>query len=111
MKAGQLDRQVTLQRAQTVKDAFGNPVETWTDMVRDLAASATPVSDAERVRGAEVAAVITHRFQVRWGPAWSDLDPADRLLFEGQIYNIGAVKELGRRVGLEISASARADGA
>jgi hypothetical protein len=39
----------------------------------------------------------------------ADLSPKDRLTFDGRVFNIIGVKEIGRREGLEISASARAD--
>ncbi len=39
----------------------------------------------------------------------SDIDPKDRVRFEGRVYDIVGVKEIGRREGLEITAVARPD--
>jgi hypothetical protein len=49
------------------------------------------------------------RFTVRWSPFTAGISPKDRLTCEGVEYDITGIKEIGRRVGVEISASARAD--
>ena len=108
MQAGKLDRRITLQRASTTKNGFNEDVEAWGD-IATVWASATPVSDAERVRAQQVGAVISMRFQIRFSTAVADLSPTDRLTYNGKTYNITAVKELGRRQGLEITAATRSD--
>ena len=108
MQAGKLDRRITLQRASTTKNGFNEDVEAWGD-IATVWASATPVSDAERVRAQQVGAVISMRFQIRFSTAVADLSPTDRLTYNGKTYNITAVKELGRREGLEITAATRSD--
>ena len=108
MQAGKLDRRITLQRASTTKNGFNEDVEAWGD-IATVWASATPVSDAERVRAQQVGAVISMRFQIRFSTAVADLSPTDRLSYNGKTYNITAVKELGRREGLEITAATRSD--
>ena len=109
MIAGALDRRVVLQRATTTKDAFNADVDAWSDLAT-VWASKHDISDGERTRAAEVGAVITSRFQVRWSSALADLSARDRLLYAGVDFNITAVKEIGRREGLEITAAARAEG-
>ncbi len=111
MDSPRLDRQITLQRFTSTQDSgSGEEVRVWSTLGPDyIFASKKDVSDGERVAAAEVSASITTRFQIRWDPAWSDLNPKDRLTSEGRIYDIEAVKEIGRREGLEISASARSD--
>lgn len=108
MKAGELDRRVTLQARALTKNAFNEDVESWPDFAT-VWASYQPVRDAERFRAAEVAASITARFQIRWATALRGLDPTWRLTFDGRSFDIVAVKEIGRREGLEISATARAE--
>ena len=107
MKASDLDRRVTFQRPETTDDGFSK-VDVWLDLVATRA-KVTPVSDGERWRAGEVGASVTHRFQVRWLNALADLNPKDRLIYEGRVFNISGVKEMGRRDGLEVTASARAD--
>lgn len=107
--AGKLDRRIVLQRfTYTLAAGSGEQVKVWADIATRWA-SKKDVSDSERVASAEVAAEIGTRFVVRWENLLRDLNPKDRLVFEGRTYEIVAVKEIDRRVGLEISAIARAD--
>lgn len=108
MQAGRLDRRLTLQRGTTTSDAAGTPVTTWTDLAT-VWASYMPVSDAEKVAAAEVSATISARFRIRYGSTWADLSPADRVVFEGRVFDLWGVKEIGRREGLELTAAARAE--
>jgi SPP1 family predicted phage head-tail adaptor len=102
--AGRLDRRVTLLRAVTTTDEFNSPVSTWTELAT-VAASKEDVSDAERVRAQQVGASLTTRFQIRYSSRVADIDAGDRLTCEGWTFDIKSVKELDRRVGLEISAA------
>ena len=109
MQAGKLDRKIELQRFTATTDPdSGEQVKAWAFLAY-ASASKMDVSDRERVASSEVAAEIGTRFQVRWTSTLADINPKDRLVFEGSTYQIVAVKEIGRRVGLEISAIARAD--
>lgn len=106
MRAGKLDRRITIQRATTTgTDGFGHPVMTWEDHVT-VWAEVLSVSDGERWRAAEVAAHVTHRFRIRWG---AGVTAEDRVVYDGRTFEISGVKEIDRRVGQEITAAARAD--
>ncbi|BCJ90039.1 hypothetical protein IZ6_07740 [Terrihabitans soli] len=74
-------------------------------------ASKRDVSDSERVSAQEVGAEITTRFQVRWSSLvnTSTVNAKDSVELDGLRYEIVAVKEIGRREGVEISAVARTD--
>lgn len=109
MESPKLDRPIRLERAAVTQDSgSGENVETWAELATVWAA-AMPVSDGEKVAAAEVSATISMRFQIRWDSSWSDLNPKDRVVFDGRTFDIWGVKELGRRQGLEITASARAE--
>lgn len=109
MRSEALDRLITLQRASVTQDpGTGENVETWATLAT-VCAGKRDVSDAERVASAEVQATITTRFVIRWDSAWSDLNPKDRVVYDGRTYDIAAVKEIGRCEGLELSAAARSD--
>lgn len=105
MEAGKLDRRVTIERATVVLDDFGGEVTTWTALAT-VWASYEPVSDGEKWRAAEVAATVTARFRIRWG---FDVKVTDRLIFDGRVFDIIGVKEIGRREGQEITTSARGE--
>lgn len=106
MQAGRLDRRVTLLRATVTQNAFNEDVETW-DTLAVAWASKTDVRDSERVQAAAVGASVTTRFQIRHSTQVADLSAEDQLECEGVRYGIVATKELGRRHGIEITASAQ----
>lgn len=109
MEPSKLDRRITIQRKTVVQNGLGEDVETWTDMAT-VSASKRDVSDGERVAAAEVSATITTRFQIRWSRNVQDINPGGhRVLFGERLYDISAVKEIGRREGIEITAAARAE--
>lgn len=109
MLSGPLDRRITLERfTYTTDPGSGEQIKVWSTLAV-VSASKLDVSDSERVAAAEVSASITTRFQIRWDSDWSGLNPKDRLTYAGRVYDIEAVKEIGRREGLEISAAARTD--
>lgn len=108
MFAGPLDRRITLQRATVTQNECGEEISTWGTLATVWAAKLN-VSDGEKVAASEVAAQIDLRFQIRWDSSWSDLNPKDRVVFEGRTFDLAGVKELGRREGLELSCAARAD--
>lgn len=108
MQSGKLDRRITLMQYGITYNGDNEPVEGFTPLAT-VWASATPVSDGEKVRAAEVGATISMRFQVRYSSAIAVLNPKDCLVYGTKVHDIFGVKELGRRDGLEISAAAPAD--
>ena len=108
MRAGNLDRKITLQRFSETRDAYNAPVLSWATLAIVWAAF-EPVSDGERLRADEVAASATARFRIRYSTTVDGLNPKDRVLYEAVVFDILHVKPMGRRVGLEITARARAE--
>lgn len=108
MRAGDLDRRVTIERFTTTRDDFNNPVPDWA-VLATVSASVEHIRDAERWTAQEVGASATMRFQIRYSSTVADLNAKDRLVYDGDTFDIVAVKEIGRRQGLEITAAARAD--
>jgi SPP1 family predicted phage head-tail adaptor len=110
MRAGKLDRRITIQRATETRDGFNNVTLTWPGtVIATVWASKEDVRDSERFSSQEVGAEITTRFQIRWSSDVENVNPKDRVVYDGRPYDIVAVKEIGRREGLEITASARSD--
>ena len=105
LAAGDLDRRITFERAIGTTDDLGGEVHNWGEHAT-VWAQVLPISDGERWRAAEVAASVTTRFRIRWG---AGVTVEDRIAYDGRIYDIVGVKEIGRREGQEITAAARAD--
>lgn len=108
MYKGRTDRRIRIERATEARDSFNNMVKTWSTLM-SLWAEKQDVRDSERIAAQEVGADITTRFRVDWYSKIADLNPKDRIVYDGKVYAISAVKEVGRRQGLEITASARSD--
>ncbi len=106
--AGKRDRLVTIERKSATLDDYGGEIEGWAPLIK-IWSSAAPVRDSERWQAGELAAHITMRFVLPWNALTSTIDPRDRIVFDGVIFDIAGVKEIGRREGVEISAAARAD--
>jgi SPP1 family predicted phage head-tail adaptor len=108
MGAGKLDRRVQFQRFTLVDDGFAE-TEQWADHGGKVWASKVDVSDGERLRADQVAANLTARFVVRHSAFAADLTAKDRIVYNGETFNIFGIKEIGRSEGLEITAGARVD--
>jgi len=108
MRAGRLDRRIVIQRAISSADAFNQPVETFSTLAT-VWAEAIPVNDGERMKAGQTLADKMIRFTIRYSSTVDNVDPRDRIVFDGRTYDIAGVKEIGRREGLEITATARAE--
>jgi len=104
MMAGKLDRRITLERFGTTYNEWNEPVSGWAALGTRWA-SKTDISDGEKLRAAQVGASVTTRFQVRYDSVTKTLTAADRLTCEGKEYGIVGTKEIGRREGIEITAT------
>lgn len=109
MNFGKLDRRITFLRYSLTFNADNEPIEAWTPDASPVWASWRRASARETLASAEVNATATDVFEVRWSTSVSTINPKDRLQYQGQVYDIAAVVEIGRRDGLRIDASRRAD--
>lgn len=108
MQAGELDRRITIERYSATTNDLGEEVGSWTPLATVWAAK-TDIRDSERFVAQQVNSSITTRFQIRYLTKLADLDAKDRLTHGELVYGIVAVKEIGRREGIEITAAARSD--
>jgi SPP1 family predicted phage head-tail adaptor len=108
MEAAPLDKRVQFRRATLVDDGVAM-AEVWADHGHPVWASKTPISDGERWNAGAVGATVTARFRVRHSAFTAAITPKDRIVCDGQTFDIYGIKEIGRRDGFEITAAARAD--
>lgn len=109
LNVNKMDRLISILRAQVSKDEFNADILTWVPLVSEIWAEASPVNDAERLRAGEVLSSKQYRFRIRYSPEVCNIDPRDRVSYDGRIYDINGVKEIGRREGFEITATSRGD--
>jgi len=98
MRAGDLDRRITIQSYSYERDDFGGEIPIWTDAAAVWAQVAQ--EGGREFLGAET--IRSERkvvFRLRWLPG---ITVTHRVLYDGREHNILEVRELGRREGLEL---------
>jgi SPP1 family predicted phage head-tail adaptor len=106
MRAGKLDRRITIQRATTAANARNEQIETWSDLAT-VWAQQRPNRGQERFAAQEVAGQSVMTFHIRYR---RDLTVKDRISYQGKVWDILDVREVGRNVVTEIDVVARAEG-
>jgi len=105
VKIGRMDRRIQLQVKVETQDASGEPIESW-NALDTVWAEAIPLRGTERFASQQTAAEADTRFKIRYR---SDVTVENRIVFDGDNYDITAVMEIGRREALEILATRRAE--
>lgn len=107
MRAGDLDRSIDIQASTAVQNTVGEPILTWSNVAASVPARVMPTRGGERFTAQQVVgdAVVTFRIRYRTG-----LTVRNRLVYNGKNWDIRDIREIGRREGLEIDATARSDG-
>jgi SPP1 family predicted phage head-tail adaptor len=103
LRAGDLDRRITIERPAAAQNGFGEDVPSWAE-VATVWASKRDLTGAEYFRAASINAEITTRFRLRY---LAGLTADMRIVIGSEIYVIASIAELGRREGLEIMAVRR----
>jgi head-tail adaptor len=120
MRAGTLDKRIAIQRKVTVASSSGEPVEVWSAIANNRAASMAPMSGFERLFTAQLGSRQQVQFRIRWDPTVSDLTPLDRIVFPAAeatnsptqsrfFYDIMAVNNIGRNEEVQIIAVRQPD--
>jgi len=100
IKAGSLDRQITIQSKGVTYDGAGSEIVTWSD-VATVWAGVTQKAGTERVEADQLTASEHTIFTIRYR---TDVTPINRIVYETNTYDIKRVFEINRREGLEILA-------
>lgn len=80
------------------KDAAGQPASQWLT-IDTVWASAKPATGREIMNALAADAEIPTTFRILWR---ADMDPSWVIAFEGKIFELVSINELGFREGLEI---------
>lgn len=108
MRAGDLDRRIVIQANTPTPNEYGEPVDSWAKIhtADHLPAKITPSRGSERFTAQQIVGrgVVTFRLRYR-----ADVRTTHRIVYDGRDYDIHDVREVGRREGLEIDASARSE--
>lgn len=98
MRAGNLDRVIQIERELTALDIYGAPIRAWTAFAAVRAQVLQfAIDDREGARGNTTDKTITFRMRFLDGVTIDN-----RVAYQDQTYAIRQIKEIGRRVGLDI---------
>ena len=91
LRAGQLNRRITLQRQSNVQDSYGGPVCTWLN-VATIWADIQPLTGRELESAQRMASEISHQITVRYQSTLTDIRVVSgyRALYKARIFNIHA---------------------
>lgn len=124
MRAGRLDRLITIQRKTSTASDSGEPVDGWAAIgaVRRAASVWTPPAGEESFRDPQLVAREKVEWLIRYSADVAALTPQDRIIYpalseaspedvpdQRNIYDVAAVHEYGRREGLRIVTARRPD--
>ncbi|MBZ9694540.1 phage head closure protein [Mesorhizobium sp. CO1-1-9] len=104
MRAGKLDRTISIERKTETVSPTGAVVTAWLN-IATVRAEIVTQSASEFLTGFGEAENGTIVFRVRY---LAGITTADRVSYAGQVYDLKEVTEIGRRRGLELRAVATA---
>jgi SPP1 family predicted phage head-tail adaptor len=90
---GELRQRVTLQQEVPATDGAGGYGLVWADIVT-LWAKVEPLTGRERVAARKIEESVTHRILLR---RRRDVTAAMRIFYDGRLFNIRTVRDLGER--------------
>lgn len=105
IRAGTLDRRITIQHKTVTTSPDGGQIETWADLAT-VWANARPLKSDEKFGDQQLIATSLTTFTIRYR---SDLTVQDVIKYNGRIWDILDIREVGRRQGLELDTKARTD--
>lgn len=108
MRAGKLNRRVTIQRKSITQSDSGEEIITWED-VATVWAGLKFERGSERFAIKQIVGQSVVTFQVRWSRTVSELTSEHQILFDGREFDVQDVREIDRRVGIEIDALVRSE--
>lgn len=99
----ELDSLISVERASWMKNGFGEPIPTWSELV-EVAASVEVLTDSEGARAGAVERRKAARFTVLWSATMSGVSGEDRISFDGLTWGITGAREIARAQWIEILA-------
>ncbi len=104
-----MDRRITIQRATLSANPYGERAETWGTLATVWAEVQYKVGGREAVQSDQLYSRQPVHFIIRYSSDVSSVRPSDRVSYNGDIYEIEGVQEIGRGEGLRIVTSLRGE--
>jgi SPP1 family predicted phage head-tail adaptor len=116
MRAGTLNRKISIERRTDTRDAAGQPIPTWSRIGVTRWADRAQANGWERFGSDQFISREQVVWLVRWTTDLASLNPKDRIVYPvtttpvaSQIYEVLAVTEVERRRELRILTARRAE--
>ena len=97
---GQMDREIVIESPSSSLNSLNEPIVTWGTFA-SVWAWVKPMTARERFASDALRASRVSNFRIRW---LSGVLPTMRIRFDGEIYRILGLSEVGRRRFLDITA-------
>ena len=96
MRVGRMDQRITLQRCTETADGIGGSTSAWANLQRDPSpwAFVSAKAGGENLNEGRINAAYTVAFTVY---NRADLSEKDRIIWQGETYNIRTITRLGDR--------------
>lgn len=101
MRAGQLDRRITIQGKTVSQSDSGQEVATWSTLASVWAQRVENRGD-ERFSARQITGHAIRTFKFRWSLAVSVITVEHQVVCDGIVYDITDVREIGRHEGIEV---------
>lgn len=98
MRAGKLDKTITIERSEIALNPYRNQITTWVP-VANMRAQIVNAATEVFIRGQGATTETSIVFRMRW---LDGVTTGNRITYDGAAYDIKELKELGRRRGLDI---------
>lgn len=98
MRAGDLNRRITIQAPGTARDAAGQPIAGWID-VATVSADVRQQSGLQAIKAGAPTTQLAASIRIRWRKG---VDERMRVLYDGQVYTIATVIRDPRRVFMDL---------
>lgn len=122
MRAGKLDRLISIIEATDSISDFGDAVQSWSVVSHRVWARVAPLSGDERQSNPQLVANQSHEFTIRYSTLVADIGPLQRIVYPAlaagalapetlgrNIFQIVSTDMVGNKEGIRIRAFARAD--
>lgn len=93
MRAGSLTKLVTVEQKSSVRDSFGQPLNSWVTFKQCYAAIG-PVSGREFISQSAEVAQVTHKIEMRY---FAGLLPTHRIKFGARVFEIKFIANVDER--------------
>src|SRR5574340_200548 len=102
IRTGDLNRRVTIQQRRASVDAFGQQVQTWTDLLTCWA-HIEPLTGRELLSAQALVSEVSYQVTILYRP---EITAAMRVLYRDKVFSVGAVIDPdAEHIGLQLLCS------